>query len=558
MEEDYIKEKELSNLPKEIGTKELIVLLDLVKKNICKINCKDGSHGTGFFCLIPMGWGNFLTALMTNNHVLEENDIKPGKKINFTIDNDNKELSIIIDNTRKTYTNESYDVTIIEIKEEEEIEEKSFFNLDNQIFKENAIEIFKNCQIFLLHYPKGEEAKISPGIIKNITEDEEKKTIQHLCSTSGGSSGCPIINKNNYQVIGIHKGTPKGAQNFNLGTLLKEPIEKFKEVIKMNNNIYINNINNNNKGNNNKDNNYTKDKKNKKKKKIIHNEEKLKFNKIINNNKKNIEENKELNNTDIDEIIIKYNIYNIKDSEHIKIFGNDFVENNKNICKISINENEFELSTYIDINNIQIKNKIFEIKLKGIKNVTDMSYMFCNCKSLSSLPDIYKWNTQNVTNMSNMFDYCKSLSSLPDISKWNTQNVTYMNDMFCNCYSLLSLQDISKWNTQNVINMSRMVFCCESLLSLPDISKWDTQNITNMSHMFSYCKSLSSLPDISKWNTQNVTYMNDMFSYCKSLLSLPDISKWDTQNVTNMRDMFDGCKNGLKIPNKFQSSCFIF
>ena len=33
-----------------------------------------------------------------------------------------------------------------------------------------------------------------------------------------------------------------------------------------------------------------------------------------------------------------------------------------------------------------------------------MSYMFSGCKSLSSLPDISKWNTNNVTNMIGMFD----------------------------------------------------------------------------------------------------------------------------------------------------------
>ena len=41
-----------------------------------------------------------------------------------------------------------------------------------------------------------------------------------------------------------------------------------------------------------------------------------------------------------------------------------------------------------------------------------MSFMFYGCKSLSSLSDISKWNTNNVTNMSNMFDGCLSLSSL--------------------------------------------------------------------------------------------------------------------------------------------------
>ena len=39
-----------------------------------------------------------------------------------------------------------------------------------------------------------------------------------------------------------------------------------------------------------------------------------------------------------------------------------------------------------------------------------MSWMFYYCESLKSLSDISKWNTNNVTDMSYMFDGCKSLS----------------------------------------------------------------------------------------------------------------------------------------------------
>ena len=52
-----------------------------------------------------------------------------------------------------------------------------------------------------------------------------------------------------------------------------------------------------------------------------------------------------------------------------------------------------------------------------------MSYMFSNCKTLESLPDISKWDTKNVTNMSYIISNCNSLESLPDISKRNTKNV---------------------------------------------------------------------------------------------------------------------------------------
>ena len=157
---EYIKEKELANQPKSFDPDEMSVLIELVKTHICKIKCKDGSHGTGFFCNIPIGWGNYLTALMTNNHVLNANDIQPGQIINFSINNDEKEFNILMDN-RKTYTNESFDVTIIEIKEDDTIDEKSFFDLDKQIFQENCINIYKNRQIFLLHYPKGIKKEIS-------------------------------------------------------------------------------------------------------------------------------------------------------------------------------------------------------------------------------------------------------------------------------------------------------------------------------------------------------------------------------------------------------------
>ena len=141
---------------------------------------------------------------------------------------------------------------------------------------------------------------------------------------------------------------------------------------------------------------------------------------------------------DVSEISI---IYDINEEDKINIFGTVFVDNNKNICKMVIDNKECELSEEY---NVKAKNNKLKIKLKGINNATNMSYMFRGCSTLSSLPDISKLNTSNVTNMSYMFCGCSSLSSLPDISKWNTNNVTDMSWMFYGCKLLLSLPDISK------------------------------------------------------------------------------------------------------------------
>jgi len=42
-----------------------------------------------------------------------------------------------------------------------------------------------------------------------------------------------------------------------------------------------------------------------------------------------------------------------------------------------------------------------------------MSFMFFYCSSLSSLPDLSKWDTKNVTDMSSMFDSCPKLKNQP-------------------------------------------------------------------------------------------------------------------------------------------------
>ena len=52
---------------------------------------------------------------------------------------------------------------------------------------------------------------------------------------------------------------------------------------------------------------------------------------------------------------------------------------------------------------------------------------------LKSLPDISKWDTKNVTEMSYMFFNCKALKSLPDFSKWVLNKEVKKDRMFDGC-----------------------------------------------------------------------------------------------------------------------------
>ena len=63
-----------------------------------------------------------------------------------------------------------------------------------------------------------------------------------------------------------------------------------------------------------------------------------------------------------DEITI---IYKIEYNNRIKIFGYEFVKNNKDICRIKVNNNEMELNEYYEFESDleREKHKQLEIKL---------------------------------------------------------------------------------------------------------------------------------------------------------------------------------------------------
>ena len=219
-----------------------------------------------------------------------------------------------------------------------------------------------------------------------------------------------------------------------------------------------------------------------------------------------------------------------------KVFGDEFVKNNKDKCKVMINNEEVNLQeSYF------LTDDDSEIILKDIKQITNMSHIFNDCTSLLYLSDMERWNTSSITNMSKIFYNCINLIELPNIKAWNTKSVTDMSDMFSGC-KFLSLPDISNWDTSSVINMSYMFCNCINIPCLPDISKWDISQVKYLSHMFDNCTSLTEIPDIGKWNTISVTDMSFMFNNCIILNQIPNIQNWNFSNVNNISYMFNNCK----------------
>ena len=169
---------------------------------------------------------------------------------------------------------------------------------------------------------------------------------------------------------------------------------------------------------------------------------------------------------------------------------------------------------------------------------TSLFRFFKNLTKLETITGLEYLNTAKVTDMSYMFDNCSSLTSL-DVTHFNTANVTNMSSMFSSCPSLTSL-DVTHFNTAKVTDMSYMFCRCLSLTSL-DVTYFNTTNVTDMSYMFSRCVALTSLY-LTNFNTEKVTDMNNMFSYCRALTTIYASSKFVTTQVSNSSGMFNNCE----------------
>ena len=106
----------------------------------------------------------------------------------------------------------------------------------------------------------------------------------------------------------------------------------------------------------------------------------------------------------------------------------------------------------------------------------------------------------------------KSLKSIEGLEHLNTSQVTEMSSMFLNCQSLTSL-DLTSFDTSQVMDMKEMFCGCGSLTSL-DLTSFDTSQVMEMKEMFCGCGSLTTIYCNLSWSAR---HSDDMFSGCNSL-----------------------------------------
>ncbi len=199
---------------------------------------------------------------------------------------------------------------------------------------------------------------------------------------------------------------------------------------------------------------------------------------------------------------------------------------------------------FTDGTNSSVTKVVFDSSFAGARPTTTVNW-FVGMTNLTTITGMKKYlNTSSVTDMHWMFSNCRGLTSL-DLSGFNTARVRDMRYMFEGC-SGLTILDVSGLNTAQVTNMASMFYNCRGLTFL-DLGSFNTANVTNMAYMFEGCSGLSAIYAGSGWTTNAVTYSNGMFNNCTSLVG----SKGTTYDASHTNATYARIDGGPNSPGYF-------
>ena len=128
---------------------------------------------------------------------------------------------IILDESRKIFTNKELDFAIIEIKPEDKIDSNNYLEIDEIVLKnDNFSEYLKNGYLLGLNNRK---TFYSTFRVRNIN----KFYLSFYCETHAGTTGAPLINSTNNKVIGLNLGVLCKGSQYNVGIIIKYMVKEF-------------------------------------------------------------------------------------------------------------------------------------------------------------------------------------------------------------------------------------------------------------------------------------------------------------------------------------------
>ena len=162
----------MENYPKPMSKKCIQQILYQMNNSIFKISEKE----IGFFCSIKYENKN-IPVIVINNHSSNE---KHNESIDISINNTKKALKL----GKTRYTNKEYNISIIEIKEDENYK-INYLEIDDNLYEKYLEICYHNETIYIMHKNNEDDISVSYGLINNI----EESYLKYSCNINSNQYG---------------------------------------------------------------------------------------------------------------------------------------------------------------------------------------------------------------------------------------------------------------------------------------------------------------------------------------------------------------------------------
>ena len=125
----------------------------------------------------------------------------------------------------------------------------------------------------------------------------------------------------------------------------------------------------------------------------------------------------------------------------------------------------------------------------NVTNVEKVDYLFSGCSNLEYI-NCSNWNLSSINSMSHLFDNCSNLQTitLPKVGN----NLTDVSFLFSDCKNLTGIHLLEDFNPVNVTNAKGVFSGCSSLSSI-NLNNFIGNKIKNIDNMFAECSNLTTI-----------------------------------------------------------------
>ena len=153
----------------------------------------------------------------------------------------------------------------------------------------------------------------------------------------------------------------------------------------------------------------------------------------------------------------------------------------------------------------------------ALADVTDFSYCFYGCTSLTSLPEGLFAKATRATNFSYAFDGCTGLTTLPSDLFTQNAEATLFSGTFYQCTSLKTLPATLFSGAVKATAFNKIFYECSSLTTLPEGLFNHNANVSDISQAFSHCSKLKQIPVSLFDHMRMLQTTSELFYNCNML-----------------------------------------